>query len=203
MSVSHPSSTFPFLIFGPCHHVFPNASFSKCKTAFLPNDGVLPTAGTFTKCFEENFLSNGVSLPNSAHKSVSSLYQFMVLTVPHLVKQVGQRGGHVAPRAGNCLHRGGTVTQGLRERDTIFLGCWCAVHRGARSQQAPALAPLSYLFSINPVRVQASSICFIELSCTVRCFDFLAILASICWIVLCIGNFFTRWDYMLFLIQFW
>jgi hypothetical protein len=81
MSISHSSSTRPFLIFGPRHHVFPNASFSKRKTALLPNDGVLPTAGTFTECFEENFLPNGVPLPNSAHKSVSILYQFLVLTI--------------------------------------------------------------------------------------------------------------------------
>jgi hypothetical protein len=80
MSVLHPSSIRPFLILRPRHHVFPNVSFSKCKTALLPNDGVLPTAGTFTECFEENFLPNGVSLPNSAHKSVSFLYQFLVLT---------------------------------------------------------------------------------------------------------------------------
>jgi hypothetical protein len=81
MSVSHPSSSRPFRIFGPRHHVFPNASFSKRKTTLLPNDGVLLTAGTFTECFEENFLLNGVSLPNSAHKSVSFLYQFLVLTL--------------------------------------------------------------------------------------------------------------------------
>jgi hypothetical protein len=80
MFVLHPSSIRPFLIFRPRHHVFPNVSFSKHKRAIRPNDGVLPTAGTFTKCFEENFLPNGVSLPNSAHKSVSFLYQFLVLT---------------------------------------------------------------------------------------------------------------------------
>jgi hypothetical protein len=80
MSVLHPSSIRPFLILRPRHHVFPNASFSKRKTALLPNDGVLPNAGIFTECFEENFLLNGVSLPNSAHKSVSFLYQFLVLT---------------------------------------------------------------------------------------------------------------------------
>jgi hypothetical protein len=80
MSVLHPSSIRPFLISRPRHHVFPNVSFSKHKTALLPNDGVLTTAGTFTECFEENFLPNGVSLPNSAHKSVSFLYQFLVLT---------------------------------------------------------------------------------------------------------------------------
>jgi hypothetical protein len=80
MSVLHSSSIRPFLIFRPRHHVFPNASSSKRKTALLPNDGVLPIAGTFTECFEENLLLNGVSLPNSAHKLVSFLYQFLVLT---------------------------------------------------------------------------------------------------------------------------
>jgi hypothetical protein len=83
MSVLHLSSIRLFLILRPRHHVFLNVSFSKRKTALLPNDGVLPTAGTFTKCFKENFLSNGVSLPKSAHKSVSFLYQFLVLTQVH------------------------------------------------------------------------------------------------------------------------
>jgi hypothetical protein len=64
----------------PHHHVFPNASSSKRETALLPNDGVLPTAGVSTECFEENSLLNGILSPNSAHKSVSSLYQFLVLT---------------------------------------------------------------------------------------------------------------------------
>jgi hypothetical protein len=53
---------------------------SKRKIALLPNDGMLPTAGIFIECFEKNFLPNGVSLPDSAHKSVSFLYQFLVLT---------------------------------------------------------------------------------------------------------------------------
>jgi hypothetical protein len=80
MSVLHPSSIRPFLILRPRHHVFPNASFSKRKTTLVPNDGELPTAGIFTECSEENFLLNGVSLPNSAHKSVFFLHQFLVLT---------------------------------------------------------------------------------------------------------------------------
>jgi hypothetical protein len=54
--------------------------FPSAKQPFLPNDGVLPTAGTFTECFEENFLTNGVFLPNSAHKSVCFLCLFLVLT---------------------------------------------------------------------------------------------------------------------------
>jgi hypothetical protein len=33
-----------------------------------------------TESFEEIFLPNGISLPNSAHKSVFFLYQFLVLT---------------------------------------------------------------------------------------------------------------------------
>jgi hypothetical protein len=69
-----------FLIFRSRHHVFPNASSSKRKTALLPNDSVLPTAGIFTECFEENVLPNSVSLPNSARKSVPFMYQVLVLT---------------------------------------------------------------------------------------------------------------------------
>jgi hypothetical protein len=80
MSVLHPSSIRLFLIFRPRHHVFPNVSFSKHKATLLSNNGVLPTVGSFTECFEENFLPNGVSLPNSAHKLVSFLYQILVLT---------------------------------------------------------------------------------------------------------------------------
>jgi hypothetical protein len=44
MSILHPSSIRPFLIFRPHHHVFPNAFSFKHRTALLPNDGVLPTA---------------------------------------------------------------------------------------------------------------------------------------------------------------
>jgi hypothetical protein len=50
-------------------------------TILLPNDDVLPTAEASTECFEENLLPNGALLPNSAHMSVSSLYQFLVLTL--------------------------------------------------------------------------------------------------------------------------
>jgi hypothetical protein len=49
-------------------------------TVLLPNDDELPTADASTECFEENLLPNGALLPNSARKSVSSLYQFLVLT---------------------------------------------------------------------------------------------------------------------------
>jgi hypothetical protein len=56
------------------------ASSPKRETAFLPNDDVLTTTGIFTECFEENLLSNGALLPNSAYRSVSFLYQFLVLT---------------------------------------------------------------------------------------------------------------------------
>jgi hypothetical protein len=83
MSVSHPSSIRPFLMFKPCHHAFPNASSPKREIALLPNDDVLPIAGIFTECFEENLLSNGALLPTSAHRSVSFLYQFLVLTDDH------------------------------------------------------------------------------------------------------------------------
>jgi hypothetical protein len=80
MFVSHPSSIRPFFIFKPRHHAFRNAFSSKRETTLLPNDDVLPTADVFTECFEENLLPNGALLPNSAHMSVSSLYQFLVLT---------------------------------------------------------------------------------------------------------------------------
>jgi hypothetical protein len=81
MSISHPSSIHPFFIFKPRYHAFLNASSSKRKTALLPNDDVLPTADAFTECFEENFLSNGALLPNSGHRSVSSLYQFFGVNI--------------------------------------------------------------------------------------------------------------------------
>jgi hypothetical protein len=55
--------------------------FFQAQTALLLNDGALPTASIFAESFEENFLPNGASLPNSAHKSVPFLYQFLVLTV--------------------------------------------------------------------------------------------------------------------------
>jgi hypothetical protein len=57
----------------------PECFLFQAQTTLLLNDGVLPTAGTFTEHFEENFLPNDVSLPNSAHKSVSFLYQFLML----------------------------------------------------------------------------------------------------------------------------
>jgi hypothetical protein len=65
----------------------------------LPNDDVLPTADVFTECFEENLLPNGALLPNSAHRSVSSLYQFLVLTKRYnlaawdLVRKPKAKGG--------------------------------------------------------------------------------------------------------------
>jgi hypothetical protein len=69
-----------FFASNPHHHALSNASVFIRGTALLPNDDVLPTADASTECFEENLLLNGVLLPNSAHMSVSSLYQFLVLT---------------------------------------------------------------------------------------------------------------------------
>jgi hypothetical protein len=69
-----------FFVSNPRHHALPNASAFIRRTALLPNDDVLPTADASTECFEENLLPNGILLPNSAHMSVSSLYQFLVLT---------------------------------------------------------------------------------------------------------------------------
>jgi hypothetical protein len=70
-----------FFVSDPRHHALPNASAFIRGTALLPNDDVLLTADASTKCFEENLLPNGILLPNSAHMSVSSLYQFLVLTI--------------------------------------------------------------------------------------------------------------------------
>jgi hypothetical protein len=70
-----------FFISNPRHHALPNASTFTCGTPLLPNDDVLPIADASTKCFEENLLLNGILLPNSAHMSVSSLYQFYVFTL--------------------------------------------------------------------------------------------------------------------------
>jgi hypothetical protein len=58
----------------------PESFLFKAQTALLPNDGALPTASIFAESFEENFLPNGASLPNSAHKLVPFPYQFLVLT---------------------------------------------------------------------------------------------------------------------------
>jgi hypothetical protein len=80
MSVLHPSSIRRFFMSKPRHHAFQNASSPKRETTFLPNDDVLPTAGIFTECFKENLLPDGALLPNSAHMSVSFLYQILVLT---------------------------------------------------------------------------------------------------------------------------
>jgi hypothetical protein len=88
-----------FFVSNPRHHALPNAFALIRGIALLPNDDVLPTADTSTECFEENLLSNGVLLPNSAHKSVSSLYQFLLLTgTPCFYEdrpwKIGQWWGH-------------------------------------------------------------------------------------------------------------
>jgi hypothetical protein len=54
------------------------SSFTR-GTILLLNDDVLPTADASTECFKETHLPNGSLLPNSAHVSVASLYQFLVL----------------------------------------------------------------------------------------------------------------------------
>jgi hypothetical protein len=76
--IHHPLVSF--FVSNPRHHVLSNASAFICGTALLPNDDILPTVYASTEFFEENLLSNGILLPNSAHMSVSSLYQFVVLT---------------------------------------------------------------------------------------------------------------------------
>jgi hypothetical protein len=49
-------------------------------SVLLLNDDVFPTADASNECFEENLLPDGALVSNSAHVSVSSLYQFLVLT---------------------------------------------------------------------------------------------------------------------------
>jgi hypothetical protein len=54
-------------------------AFTRGKVLLL-NDDVLPTADASTEGFEKKLLPNDTLLPNSAHMSVSFLYQFLVLT---------------------------------------------------------------------------------------------------------------------------
>jgi hypothetical protein len=117
MFVLQPSLIRPFFTFRPRHHVFPNALSSKCETTLLPNDGVLPTADVFTECFEENFLLNGALLPNSAHRSVSSLYQFLVLTP--LQEHSRSCGASGARPAGPLTRPHGTTLATRREERPI------------------------------------------------------------------------------------
>jgi hypothetical protein len=92
-----------FFVSNPRHHALLNASAFIRGIALLPNDDVLPTADASTECFEENLLPNGVLLPNSAQLSVSSPYQFLVLTPVDLeMKGLGELvaaedGGEAVP----------------------------------------------------------------------------------------------------------
>jgi hypothetical protein len=81
MSISYPSSIRLLLYIQSTSSRTPECFRFYPWKAPLPNDNVLPTADAFTECFEENLLPNGILLPNSAHMSVSSLYQFLVLTL--------------------------------------------------------------------------------------------------------------------------
>jgi hypothetical protein len=83
MSVSHPSSIRPLLYIQiTSSHVPECFPLSPVEQFFCRNDDVLPTADASTECFKENLLPNGALLPNSAHMSVFSLNQFLVLTIP-------------------------------------------------------------------------------------------------------------------------
>jgi hypothetical protein len=55
-------------------------AFTRGKV-LLPNDNVFPTADASTEFFEKNLQPNGAILSNLAHMSLSSLYQFLVLTL--------------------------------------------------------------------------------------------------------------------------
>jgi hypothetical protein len=81
MSVLHPWSIRPLLYIQSTSSRIPECfPLSLVEQFFYRNDDVLPTADASIECFEENLLPNGALLPNSAHMSVSSLYQFLVLT---------------------------------------------------------------------------------------------------------------------------
>jgi hypothetical protein len=75
-----------FIVSNPRHHALPNASTLIRGTALLQMTMYSRPQTPLTECFEENLLPNGVLLPNSAHMSVSSLYQFLLLTyVPSIM----------------------------------------------------------------------------------------------------------------------
>jgi hypothetical protein len=114
MSVSYPSSIRLLLYIQSTSSRIPKCFPFTCGTILLSNDDVLPTADASTKCFKENLLPNGALLPNSAHMSVSSLYQFLVLTAArpgasacrvarHVARRVARRRLLRLRRASGCL----------------------------------------------------------------------------------------------------
>jgi hypothetical protein len=81
MSVSHPSSIRPLLYIQITSSHIPECfPLSPVEQFFYRNDDILQTAHASIECFKKNLLPNGALLPNSAHMSVFSLYQFLVLT---------------------------------------------------------------------------------------------------------------------------
>jgi hypothetical protein len=80
MSISYPSSICPFLVSGPRHHAFPKTSFFKHKQSFCRMMAYCRLQASLPNPLRRFFLPNGILLPNSAHKSVPFLYQFLVLT---------------------------------------------------------------------------------------------------------------------------
>jgi hypothetical protein len=81
MSILYPSSVRLFLISEPRHHVFPKTSFFKHKQSFCRMMAYCRPQASLLNSLRRFFLPNGILLPNSAHKSVPFLYQFLVLTV--------------------------------------------------------------------------------------------------------------------------
>jgi hypothetical protein len=78
---SGPSRTrHQLFISNPRHHASSNAFRLHPWISSSAERRALPTADASTECFEENLLPNGAILLNSPHMSVSSLYQFLVLT---------------------------------------------------------------------------------------------------------------------------
>jgi hypothetical protein len=69
----------------------------QAQTVLLLNDGIADRKSSLPNPLRRFFLLNGISLPNSAHKSVPFLYQFLVLTDrnPEVVDQGFVLGGVV------------------------------------------------------------------------------------------------------------
>jgi hypothetical protein len=80
MSISYPSSIRPFLISGPHHHAFLKTSFLKHKQSFCRMMAYCRPQASLPNPLRIFFLPNDMLLPNSAHKLVPFLHQFLVST---------------------------------------------------------------------------------------------------------------------------
>jgi hypothetical protein len=160
MSVSYPPSTHLLLCIQSTSSL-PNVSAFNRGTALLSNDYALPTVDASTECFEENLLPNGTLLPNSAHMSISSLYQFLVLTGTFSPKML--EGFRVKRRHGekNIWHKrsiyrgkGAVSRKRLDMTVVIFLGDACPLQR---SKDNVFLPKFEILFVESDHRSQPAS----------------------------------------------